>query len=107
MLEDPPLPLFTAGFPPPAGAKADTPAKAGLAGFTARLLTEGTTQRSATVLADEAEQIGTNLTSAAGVDQASASLSALSNNTEAGLDLLSDVIEHPAFAAEEIERIHK
>jgi zinc protease len=107
MLEDHALPVFTAGVVLRGGSENDTPAKAGLAGFTARLLTEGTTQRSATVLADDAEQIGTNLTSAAGVDQASASLSALSNNTEAGLDLLSDVIEHPAFAAEEIERIRK
>ncbi len=107
MLEDHALPVFTAGVVLRGGSENDIPAKAGLAGFTARLLTEGTTQRSATVLADQAEQIGTNLTSAAGVDQASASLSALSNNTEAGLDLLSDVVQHPAFAAEEIERIRK
>jgi zinc protease len=107
MLEDHALPVFTAGVVLRGGSENDIPAKAGLAGFTARLLTEGTTQRSATVLADQAEQIGTNLTSGAGVDQASASLSALSNNTEAGLDLLSDVIEHPAFASEEIERIRK
>jgi zinc protease len=107
MLEDHSLPVFSAGVVLRAGSEADTPAKAGLAGFTARLLTEGTAQRSATVLADNAEQIGTSLNSAAGVDSANASLSALSNNTEAGLDLLSDVIEHPAFAAEEIERIRK
>ena len=107
MLEDHSLPVFTAGVVLHAGSENDVPAKAGLAGFTARLLTEGTTQRSATVLADDAEQIGTSLTSAASVDQASASLSALSNNTEAGLDLLSDVIERPAFASEEVERVRK
>jgi zinc protease len=107
MLEDHSLPVFTAGVTLRAGSEADTPAKAGLAGFTARLLTEGTTQRSATVLADNAEQIGTTLNSAAGVDSANASLSALSNNTEAGLDLLSDIVQHPAFAAAEIERIRK
>jgi zinc protease len=107
MLEDHSLPVFTAGVVLHAGSENDVPAKAGLAGFTARLLTEGTTQRSATVLADEAEQIGTSLTSTASVDQASASLSALSNNTEAGLDLLSDVVERPAFASEEVERIRK
>jgi zinc protease len=107
MLEDHSLPVFTAGVTLRAGSEADTPAKAGLAGFTARLLTEGTAQRSATTLADNAEQIGTTLNSAAGVDSANASLSALSNNTEAGLDLLSDIVQHPAFAAEEIERIRK
>jgi zinc protease len=107
MLEDHSLPVFSTGVVLRAGSEADTPAKAGLAGFTARLLTEGTTQRSATVLADNAEQIGTSLNSAAGVDSANAGLSALSNNTEAGLDLLSDVVQHPAFAAAEIERIRK
>jgi zinc protease len=107
MLEDHSLPVFTAGVTLRAGSEADTPAKAGLVGFTARLLTEGTAQRAATVLADNAEQIGTTLNSAASVDSANASLSALSNNTEAGLDLLSDIVQHPAFAAAEIERIRK
>jgi zinc protease len=107
LLEDHSLPVFSAAIVARAGSESDTPAKAGLAGFTARLLTEGTTQRSATQLADEAEQIGTTLTSVADVDSANASLNALSNNTEAGLDLLSDVIEHPTFAADEVERIRK
>ncbi len=107
LLEDHALPVFTAGVVTRGGSENDTPAKAGLAGFTARLLTEGTAQRSATVLADDAEQIGTSLISSAGVDLATASLSALSNNTEAGLDLLSDIVEHPAFASEEVERVRK
>src|SRR6202022_2187311 len=51
MLEDHSLPVFSAAFVLRAGSEADTPAKAGLAAFTSRLLTEGTTQRSATVLA--------------------------------------------------------
>ncbi|MBB5316830.1 M16 family metallopeptidase [Tunturibacter empetritectus] len=107
LLEDHSLPVYSAAVVARAGSESDSTAKAGLAGFTARLLTEGTTQRSATTLADNAEQIGTTLTSTADVDSANASLSALSNNTEAGLDLLSDVIEHPAFAPEEVERIRK
>jgi zinc protease len=107
MLEDHSLPVFSAAVVVRAGSESDTPAKAGLAGFTSRLLTEGTTQRSAITLADNAEQIGTSLTSAADVDSANASLSALSNNTEAGLDLLSDVVQHPAFASAEVERIRK
>jgi len=107
LLEDHSLPVFSASVVTHAGSEADSAAKAGLASFTARLLTEGTTSRSATVLADQAEQIGTSLNAAADMDSASASLGALSNNTEAGLDLLSDVVEHPAFAPEEIERVRK
>jgi zinc protease len=106
-LEDHSLPVFSAGVVLRAGSESDTAAKAGLAGFTARLLTEGTTQRSATTLADNAEQIGTTLNSTAGIDNANAGLSALSNNTEAGLDLLSDIVQHPVFAPAEIERIRK
>ncbi|WP_158941803.1 pitrilysin family protein [Granulicella sp. S190] len=107
LLEDHSLPVYSAAVVSRAGSESDTVAKAGLAGFTARLLTEGTKQRSATVLADDAEQIGTTLTSTAEVDSAHTSVNALSNNTEAGLDLISDVVEHPAFAPEEVERIRK
>src|SRR5260370_14656355 len=98
MLEDPPLPAFTAGVTLRAGSEADTPAKAGLAGFTARLLTEGTTQRSATTLADDAEQICTSLNAASGVDSTSANLSALINNTQAGLDLHFHIVPHLSLA---------
>jgi zinc protease len=41
------------------------------------------------------------------MDGASTSLTVLSNNSNAGLDLLADVLQHPAFHPEDFERIRK
>jgi zinc protease len=41
------------------------------------------------------------------MDGATASITLLSNNTDAGLDLLSDVVLHPAFSPDDLERIRK
>ena len=78
-----------------------------LAGFTARMLTEGTRDRSATEIADAADHLGVTLKSQADVDNANTTIDALSNTTDATFDLLSDVIEHPAFAQEEVDRVRK
>ncbi len=71
------------------------------------MLTEGTQKRSSTVLADDTASIGANLTSPARMDNAVVSIGALSNNTGAAFDLLSDVTLHPAFQAAEVDRIRR
>jgi zinc protease len=71
------------------------------------MLTEGTRDRSATEIADAADQLGAQLKSQAVVDNASTAIDALSNTTDASLDLLSDMTEHPAFAAQEVDRVRK
>jgi zinc protease len=53
------------------------------------------------------DSIGAQLMSTATADQAGASVGALSNNTAAAFALLADVSLHPAFQAEEVERIRK
>jgi zinc protease len=69
------------------------------------MLTEGTSSRSSVELADDVDSIGAQLETNASVDEAGASIGALSNNTDAAFALLSDVSLHPAFKAEEVERI--
>src|SRR5271163_3859883 len=105
LVEDHSLPVVSASLVDLAGSAANPPAKPGLAAFTARMLTEGTAKRSATLLADDTASIGASLTSAANMDQAHIRIGALSNNTDAAFDLLSDVSLHPAFQAAEVERI--
>ena len=105
LVEDHSLPVLSATLVDLAGSDVNPPAKPGLAAITARMLTEGTQKRSATVLADDAASIGANLTSTARMDNAVVSIGALSNNTDAAFDLLSDVTLHPAFQAAEVDRI--
>ena len=107
LVEDHSLPVFSASLVALAGSEGNPSAKPGLAAFTARMLTEGTTQRSATQIADDAALIGAHLQANATMDNADATVGALSNNTEAALNLLEDVTEHPAFRAEEVERMRK
>lgn len=88
----------------PGGSSVDPPGKAGVAALTAQLLRRGTEKRTALQIAEEIEFLGGSLDSGADVDRLSACLSVLSKEAEAGLDLLADVIRHPTFPAEELER---
>ncbi len=107
LVEDHALPVLSATLVDLAGSDVNPASKPGLAAFTARMLTEGTAKRSSTVLADDAASIGASLTSAGRMDNAFVSIGALSNNTDAAFDLLSDVTLHPAFQAAEVERIRR
>jgi zinc protease len=107
LVEDHSLPVLNASVVTLAGGDANPISKPGLAAFTARMLTEGTRDRSATEIADAADHLGAQLRSRATVDNANTSIDSLSNTTEASLDLLSDVTEHPTFAPPEVDRVRK
>lgn len=87
-----------------AGKAFDPPAKAGLAAATARLLREGTVTRSSQQIAQSIDSIGGNLGTYGSLDSAGASLQITSDQLDLGMDLLSDVVLHPSFPAEEVER---
>ena len=107
LVEDHSLPVINASVITLAGGDANPANKPGLSGFTARMLTEGTRDRSATEIADAADHLGVTLKSKADVDSANTTIDGLSNTTDATFDLLSDVIEHPTFAQEEVDRVRK
>jgi len=105
LIEEHELPVVSASLVTLAGGEDNPKDKPGLAAFTARLLTEGTATRSSTQLADDAARIGVGIGANASMDNASVSVGALSNHTEDAIALLADVALHPAFKAEEVERI--
>lgn len=78
--------------------------KPGLASFTANMLQQGTQARSATQIADQAALLGTALSSRASMDASSVGASSLTKNFPGVLDLISDVVLHPTFPPEEVER---
>ncbi len=107
LTEEHELPVLSANLVSMAGGENNPADKAGLASYAARLLTEGTATRSSTEIANAAAQIGAGISSGATMDSASAGISSLTNNTGPALELLADVALHPAFKAEEVERIRK
>ncbi|HEX3969075.1 MAG TPA: pitrilysin family protein [Edaphobacter sp.] len=107
VVEDKQLPVLSAGVISRAGSENNTAAQAGLATLTAALLNEGTQTRNATQLAEDTESIGARIATGASMDAANASITVLSNNSDAGLDLLSSVVQHPAFTAEDFERLRR
>ncbi len=88
----------------PGGQCGDPSGKAGTASLTAELLRKGTGKRNAVKIAEEVDFLGASLGTAAGDDVVSVSASALARDTGQILDLFADVILHPTFPIEEIER---
>ena len=88
-----------------AGVVDDPPSAAGLAEFTASLLTRGTQSRSASQIAEEAEALGGSVRSGAGMDSSTVSLSVLSARLADAMPLYTDVLLHPAFTPKEQDRL--
>jgi zinc protease len=103
----PGLPLVAAQVVIPIGAEADPSDLAGTASMTGTLLTKGTESMSAPQIAEAIESLGGDISSGSGWDASSASLLIMSNKLDTGLTILADVVLHPAFKEEEIERVRK
>jgi zinc protease len=86
------------------GSDANPDSQPGLAGFTAQMLPEGTATRSAPRIADEVAQLGAFLGSASSTDASTVSLLSLRSTFAQALDVLADVVQHPAFPTAEVER---
>lgn len=87
------------------GAGSVPPGKSGLAGLTARMLTEGTTRRSSDALAVAAEDLGSELSADAGRDYSLVGMTVLREDLDAAVGLLGEVIREPAFDAGELDRV--
>jgi len=98
------LPLVMVSVLIKAGSIYEREEKAGLANLTAELLTKGTKRRSAKEIAEEIDFVGGSLWSNCGYDAAYAGVNVLKKDLTLGLDLLSDILLHPAFSDSEIGR---
>ncbi len=104
LIESHVLPLAVASLNSRSGSAADPVGKAGLAGFTADMLDQGTTTRDASAIAREFDELGATLTSTATNDSSALSVSALAPQIGQGLSLMSDLAQNPSFAPAEVER---
>ena len=87
-----------------AGTIQDPAGMPGVAAMTANMLTQGTEKRSAQEIAEAIDFVGGSLEASAGADATDVSLDVVKKDLGTGLDLMSDVVLHPAFRAEELER---
>ena len=104
VMEQRQLPLISAVLAVGSGSSDDPPGQAGLAHLTARMLDQGTSTRSALQIAAAFDTLGARYESFADWDATYFSLSALQPHFDAALEVLTDVILHPSFAAPEWER---
>jgi zinc protease len=87
-----------------AGAAQDPDNRPGVAALAATLLDQGTTTRSAEQIASAIDSIGGAMGTGAGSDLSFVQAIVMKDSLSVGLDLVSDVAQHPAFAKEEIDR---
>ena len=87
-----------------AGGIKDPPGMPGIAQMTASLLTQGTATRSARDIAEAIDFVGGSLEASAGKDATTVTLNIVKKDLSTGLGLISDIVLHPAFKSDELER---
>jgi zinc protease len=105
VVENRALPLVAVEVAFRTGTNAEPIAKAGLTELTVSMLDEGTKTRTATQLAEALEDLAIDLSVGAGREEMHVHLNCLTETLPQGLDLLADVIQHPAFRAEDLDRV--
>jgi zinc protease len=98
------LPIVASNLVLKTGSDANPLDKSGLANFVAAMLDEGTATRSSLQIADEIAQLGASLNTGSTMDATTVSARSLTKNFGKTLDVLADVVLHPSFPTEEIER---
>ena len=99
------LPVVTVHITFEAGAAVDPAGREGMALLTASALAEGTMSIEGAKLVDRFEQLGTSLDTGADWDAAWCECTALAARLPALLTLLADVVQAPALAEREVERL--
>jgi predicted Zn-dependent peptidase len=86
------------------GARSEQPNEHGLAHVLEHMAFKGTSRRTAEGIAEEIEEVGGDINAATGVEQTSYDVRILPRDVGLAIDLLSDIILHPTFAKDELER---
>ena len=98
------LPVVAANLVVRTGSDANPVDKPGLANFTAAMLNEGTTTRSSLQIADELAQVGATVSTRSTMDASFVQGRSLKNNFGRTIEIMADIVMHPAFPAAEIDR---
>jgi zinc protease len=106
-LEQNSLPILSASVITRAGSENNPGDKAGLAALTAQVMGEATTTKDVTALAEAQERIGTRVYVGASMDAATTGMTLLTQYTTPGMELFAEVVQHPAFNPDDLDRLRK
>lgn len=104
VVERPGLPLLAAELVVRNGAEVDPDHLAGVATMTGSLLTRGTETMSAPQIASAMESLGGSIDSGAHWDASHVTMVVMSDKAEAAFRIMADVVLHPTFKQDEIDR---
>jgi predicted Zn-dependent peptidase len=88
-----------------AGIAADVETKLGTQGIALAMLDEGTTTRDSVAIAEARERLGAQIGGGSSADRSYVSYTLPSVNLTPGVDLLADIVRHPAYADAEVGRV--
>lgn len=106
-IKDESLPYISYSLLIKGGSSTDPADASGLTSFVADILEQGTAKRNATQIADELASIGAEFSASVSSDYSLFGTGALSSDAEPLLNLFSEIITQPSFAAEEVDRSTK
>src|SRR5256885_877089 len=89
------------------GSRHESETQSGIAHFVEHMLFKGTATRSAEDIAQAIDSIGGQLDAFTAKEYASYYIKVLDEHLPLAIDILSDIVRNPAFAAEDIEREKK
>jgi predicted Zn-dependent peptidase len=99
------MPKVTVSARVRAGGLNESANQVSVASFVVELMKEGTKTRTAEQIAAEASSMGGALDTSAGADQSTVAIDVLSEFAPKAVGLIADVLQHPAFPADDFERI--
>src|SRR5205085_2760259 len=98
------LPLVSVSLVSTEGAAADADNRAGTAGLTAAVMTEGTRTRTAGQIDRAVEALGSSLAASAGWDGSQIGITVRTSELDPALAIIADVARNATLAPEEVER---
>ena len=105
--ENPGVPLFAARAAFLGGVRYEDDKTQGMSNFVSRMFTRGTESRSTAQIAEEIESIAGEVQGFSGRNSFGVTVETLSQNFDEAMDIFSDVILHPSFDSQEIERARR
>ena len=107
VVEDKALPVLSAQLVIRAGGENNPAGKDGLSVLTGQIMSEATVSKNVTQLAEAQERIGTRVGLASNVNAVNLDMTVLTSYTAPAMDLFSDILEHPAFSPDDLERLRR
>jgi zinc protease len=102
VIEQPSLPIVQFSLRVRAGAIHEPTDRTGLATFTASMLRQGTTNRTADQISEAIDFVGGSLGASADVERTDVNARVLKKDFQVGLDLLADIVQNPNFPEKEM-----